>query len=311
MTRGLGLRRWSLTGLVLLVLAVALVASPWVRIWLQTLARVRLDKYVAASLLMSIDIGACIILGGLGAFKGKARLSLAAGGLCLTGALLYRAFSILMGAWRGVDVWLAMAGVFMLLDGIAPERLKSLTLKGRRKKMEGEEAKPKDPFEELLRRLRTLEEELERLWRTPNHKGLEAKLVEARRIRRELHRMAAGQPQLQARLRREAYDREPLRRLLEAFLSLNVEGMNPTIQAGKVIYKPAEEALDVSPGYVLEQLERLAEDEILVKKFKDKVLTCPRCGYYSEVIMHYKCPKCASRDIDAVKLLEHLTCGTV
>ncbi|MEM3678018.1 MAG: hypothetical protein QW176_07730 [Candidatus Bathyarchaeia archaeon] len=310
MTRGVGLRRWSLTGLILLVLAVALVASPWMRLWLQALARTRLDRYMTASLLMSLLIGVCILFGGLGAFKGKVRLSLIGGGLCLVGALLYRVFSAIMGAWRGVDIWLAMAGVFMLIDGVAPEHLKSLTLRGRKKGMR-EEAKPRDPFEELLDRLRALDEELERLWRTPGHGGLEAKLMEARRVRMELHRMALGQPQLQARLRREAYNTEPLRRLLEVFLGLNVEGMDPTIQAGKIIYKPAMEALDVNPSYVLEQLERLAEEEILVKKFRDKVLTCPRCGYYSEVIMHYKCPKCASRDIDAVKLLEHLTCGTV
>ncbi|MEM2122279.1 MAG: hypothetical protein QXE79_01450, partial [Candidatus Bathyarchaeia archaeon] len=145
----------------------------------------------------------------------------------------------------------------------------------------------------------------------PGGDGLEAKLSEAKRVRMMLHEMAKGQPQLQARLRRESYKATPLRRLLETFLSLNAECMEPTIEAGKIIYQPALDALDVSPGYILEQLERLAEDEILIKKFRDKVLTCPRCSYYSEVIMHYKCPKCASRDTDAVKLLEHLTCGTV
>jgi len=308
---GLTLRRWSLTGLILLLVAVGVVASPWVGLWLQTLTRVKLDRYMAASMLMSFLLGICILLGGLGAFKGKERLSLAGGGLCLAGALLYRAFSALLGAWRGVDVWLVMAGIFMLLDGIAPDRLRAIAHWRRKKEMEEGEG-PRDPFEELLAKLRAVEADLERLWRTPaGGKELEAKLSEARRVRGELHRMATGQPQLQARLRRESYKAMGLRRLLEVFLSLNAESMDPTIHGGKVVYKPALEALDVSPDYVLEQLERLAETGILIKRFRDKVLSCPRCGHYSEVITHYKCPKCASRDIDAVKLLEHLTCGTV
>ncbi|MEM2123259.1 MAG: hypothetical protein QXE79_06445, partial [Candidatus Bathyarchaeia archaeon] len=166
-----GLRRWSLTGLILLVLAVAIVATPWIRLWLKAVSHIKLDKYMTASMFMSLLIGGCILFGGLGAFKGKTRLSIAGGGLCLIGALLYRVFSTLLGAWRGVDVWLIMAAAFMILDGVAPDRLKTLTLWRRKKGME-REAKPKDPFEELLEKLRILDSELERLWRIPGGDGL-------------------------------------------------------------------------------------------------------------------------------------------
>ena len=299
-----------MTGLVLLVVAVIIVASPWVDLWIQWLSQMKMDRYMAASTIMSILIVVGGFFGGLGAFKEKLKYSMIGGGVCLAATLFYWAFTAYLGVWRGVDIWLIMAGGFMFADRFVSDRPRALILwrRGRRVK----EIAPKDPFEGLLEQLEGLEEELERLWRNPAEaEMLEAKLSEARKVREELLRMAEDRPNLLARLRREAYRTKPLQRLLEVFLSHEAQSLEPIVEEGNIVYKPAEEALDVSPRYVLELLERLAELEILVKRFNDKVLNCPKCGYFSEILMHYKCPKCASRDIDMIKLLEHLTCGTV
>lgn len=304
------MRRWSLTGLVLLIVAVIIVASPWVSLWIRWLSQVKVDGYIIASTVMSILIGVGGLFGGLGAFKERLKYSMIGGGICLAAMLFYRIFMAYLGAWRGVDIWLIMAGGFMFADRFVSDRLRALLLWRRERRVK--EVKPKDPFEGFLEQLKGLEEELEGLWRNPAEaEMLEAKLSEARKVRAELLKMAEGRPDLLARLRREAYRTKSLQRLLEVFLSHEAQSLEPIVEEGNIVYKPAEEALDVNPRYVLELLERLAELEILVKRFNDKVLNCPKCGYFSEIIMHYKCPKCASRDIDMIKLLEHLTCGTV
>lgn len=299
------MRRGSLTGTVLLLVAVIIVVVPWI-------SQLEMDRYTIASTVMAVLIGVGAFLGGLGAILERKIFSIVGGGICLGAAVIYRLFIPYFGAWQNVDVWLIMGGAFMLLDSVIDRSILSVRLKTvfdwRNKRMK----KPKDKDEELFERLGNLEDELEELWRSSaNKKKLEAKLSEVKRVRTEVLQKADSQPELLERFRKETYKAKSVQTLLGVFLSLDESGLNPTVEGGDIIYKPAEEVLNVGSQYVRELLERLAEPEILVKKFEDKVLDCPKCSFHEETVVHYKCQKCASRDIEMIKLLEHLACGIV
>ncbi len=303
------MRSGGLTGTVLLVVAVTIVVLPWV-------SRLKLDTYAIASVILAISIGVGISLGGLGALKEIWKLSIIGGFVCLGATVFYRVFIRYLGAWRGVDIWLIMGGTLMLLDRFIDRTVVLELLKPSKLwmgiRMSKKKKKSREPSEEYIDRLRSIDDELNEIWEKPEEaKQLEAKLSEVKQIRRQLIKMAESKPDLMTRLRSETYRAEPVQALLNVFLKLGESGLKPAIEGGGIIYNQAEESLGKNPRYVTDYLEYLAETDIVRRRFEDKVLACPKCDYFSETIVHYKCQKCASRDIEMIKLLEHLACGTV
>jgi hypothetical protein len=295
-------RRGSLAGVILLFIAAIIVAAPW-------MSMPKLDRYIISSIILSILIGVGGFIGGFGALKDKGKLSLIGGGICFGAVIFYRLFIQYLAAWRGVDIWLVIGGAFMLMDQLVFDRVKDVQFLSSKKR---DEQQPKDPLEYMIFQLKKLDDELEILWRDPTQtETLKNKLSEAKHIRSELLHKSETHPKLIPRLREEVYKIEPIQILLDTFLRQGEAALNPTVQGGNIEYDLAAKVLNVSPHYVLEHLERLAELDILIKTFDDKILDCQKCNYYSETITHYKCTKCASRDIEMIKLLEHLACGIV
>ncbi len=276
-------------------------------------SQIQLDKYIISSIILISIIVVGGFLGGIGSLKEKKRLSVIGGIICLCAVGFYRFFIEYLGAWRGVDIWLIMGGAFMILDryidrSFLTDRLRPI-IPGGKKSMED---KSKDPFEKYIEKLNIIDNELEKLWKDPSKtQELKRKLLQAKEVRSSFISSANSNPILLEQIRQQLYKSESAQTLLSIFLSLKEPGLKPQVEGGNIIYKPADTSLNVSSLYVVEQLERLAEPKILLKQFDNKILACPKCDYFSDIRVHYKCQKCASMDIEMIKLSEHLACGTV
>lgn len=98
-------------------------------------------------------------------------------------------------------------------------------------------------------------------------------------------------------------------RLLTALSEDSLEELRPTIdeETGTVVYPDAKRRLDRSDGPVIEVLEELADHDLLVREFQEKVYICPQCETEG---MQYTtvCPSCESPHTIQTEKYRHPTC---
>jgi len=75
-------------------------------------------------------------------------------------------------------------------------------------------------------------------------------------------------------------------------------------------YPQAEKVLGESSENIKSLINKLVKHGILLKKFNEKILSCPNC-YSINVTTHYHCPFCNSINIEKEVLIEHVLCGNI
>jgi CheY-like chemotaxis protein len=100
-------------------------------------------------------------------------------------------------------------------------------------------------------------------------------------------------------------------KLLEEMLAGNIAEikphLDPTLELGAA-YPDAEQVLQASSQEVVSILESLADENILIRQFFDKLILCPKCNS-SNLRPSTHCPKCNSGYITRGRVLEHFACG--
>ena len=99
--------------------------------------------------------------------------------------------------------------------------------------------------------------------------------------------------------------------MLEQMSNGRIKQIQPSInplREPRVSYPEANGLMNIDPEQTKEILESLARENILKKKFFDKLLKCPKCGSLN-LKFSMVCPHCGSPDTSRGEVLEHFSCG--
>lgn len=101
--------------------------------------------------------------------------------------------------------------------------------------------------------------------------------------------------------------------LIQKMLSGNILEIKPTLDLSSEAgfsYPDIEKLLGTSAEATAQLLEALAAEDILVKRFSDKIFLCPYC-HSPNLRPSLRCPKCGSGYVDKARVLEHFNCSYV
>ncbi len=99
--------------------------------------------------------------------------------------------------------------------------------------------------------------------------------------------------------------------LMGKILTGDVVEIKPTLNLSSkagFTYTDTEKFLGIAPELVAQVLESLAGENILTKKFSDKIYLCPYCQS-ANLRPSLRCSKCGSGYIEKARILEHFSCG--